>query len=120
MEDKNTNLRLDLEGIQADFELIGTYIKEFSDLMISQGISNYPIFIAHFSNLDIGKPIFNRDEHKLNWNYNASFVEEFIKKGILESDKTQDFLKNWGDAKQKACILMMGGEENKFVFIPLV
>ena len=56
-----------------------------SDVVMDQGVSEFPIFVVHQHTVDIGINIVDRENIKGNWSVNASSLEEFVTKQILSS-----------------------------------
>lgn len=107
-----------LESLQNDFETVKDSLKIIGERVVSEGISDYPIFVASRDWVEMGKPIFSREDMHLNWYFYASLMEEFVKKNIIKRDKIAAFKKAYPDADEKACIFIVVGEDAKFVFIP--
>jgi hypothetical protein len=107
-----------LESLQNDFETVKEYLQVISERVVNEGISEYPIFVASREWVEMGKPIFSREDMQLNWYFYASLLEEFIKKDIIKRDKVTAFKKAYPDSDEKACIFVVVGNEAKFAFIP--
>lgn len=109
-----------LESLRNDVAQIGLHLKEIAERVIDEGISEFPVFVASFEMIDIGKPIFDRDIIQLNWFFNASILEDFVRKNIVKKENLNRFQKVYGDPKEEACIFMVTPEEARFVFVPYV
>jgi len=107
-----------LESLQNDMAVIGPFLKEVSDRIISEGISEYPIFIASQEIIQLGKPVLDREEFQVNWFYTVSILEDFINKKLLNLSTQHEFLKRWDDPTQKACIFIVLPNEASFIFLP--
>ncbi|MCB0642995.1 MAG: hypothetical protein KDC44_15205, partial [Phaeodactylibacter sp.] len=64
---------------------------EAADTVIDQDVSEYPIFVVHQQQVDIGIPIIDREKVKGNWSVNVSTLEEFVTKQIIEEEKVEEF-----------------------------
>lgn len=107
-----------LRSLNEDLQVIGPFLKEFSKHVILDGISEYPVYIASFEPSNLGKPFFDRLQHKLNWYYNASILEEFVNKKVVTREKVDEFMSTFGDPEERACILILLEDEASFLFIP--
>lgn len=107
-----------LESLQNDVALVGEHLKAIAERVIEEGISEYPVFIAAQEIVEIGRPIFDRDEFTLNWFFNASILEEFVNKQIVTKENLNRFKRTMGDPQEKAAIFVITTEEARFVFVP--
>ena len=107
-----------IESIKSDFKIIESHLKEITQRVIDESISTHPIFIASQEMVDIGRPILDRNEVQVNWFFNVSIMEDFVRKGLIQSNKTSEFKRTHGDPLEKACIFVIVGEEGQFLFVP--
>lgn len=107
-----------LEGIRNDVRVMGTFMRDLSMHVINEEISQFPVYVAYTGDINIGRPFFNLEKHHLNWNYNASILEEFIKRGVVQEDKVEHFQETYGDPEERACIFVVTQEAGGFVFVP--
>lgn len=114
MTDKDTIL----ESLYNDFEKVKESLRFVARKVIEEEISEFPIFVASHEWVEIGKPIFNREEIELNWFFFVSFVEEFEKRKLILRAKLKDFKDTYNDAEVKACIFLITETEAQFIFVP--
>ena len=107
-----------LRSLNEDIQVIGSFLKDFSRHVIKEGISEYPVYVASFEPSNLGKPFFDRLQHKLNWYYNASILEEFVDKKVVSRAKVEEFMNTFGDPEERACVLILLEDEASFLFIP--
>lgn len=107
-----------LTSIRNDVAVIGSQLKVIAQRVIEEGISDYPVFIASQQILDIGKPIFDRDEIQINWFFNASILEDFLRRDLVSGAKLGEFRDAFGDPQTTACIFVVADEQGQFVFVP--
>jgi hypothetical protein len=107
-----------LESIATDVRIVGSFMRELSMHVINEEISPFPVYVAYKDEINIGKPMFSKEEHQLNWNYNASILEEFVKRGVVAPDKVEEFEKTYGDPEERACIFLVTPETGGFIFVP--
>lgn len=118
-------MKLDEEillSLQTDLEICRDYIRQVSLGMLKGSISNYPIFVALRTeqDVDLGLPIVIRQELDLQWSFNASHLEEFVSKGIVTHEKTQDFIKNYKNPEEFLCVFVAEDGAMSFIFLPYV
>lgn len=107
-----------LESLRNDIAQIGEHLKEIAHRVIDEGISEYPVFVAAQQMVDIGRPIFDRDVYPINWFFNASILEDFVRKEIVQKSNLTRFKRAFDSPKDTACIFVVTDEEARFVFIP--
>lgn len=107
-----------LASIRNDIALLSPVLNKLSQTILHEGISQYPIFVAHNGDMAIGRPFIDRSLYHTNWWYNASHLEEFVKKELVQKDKVNDFRETYGDPEERACVFLASAEGGGFVFIP--
>jgi hypothetical protein len=107
-----------LEAIRNDIRIIGPTMRAFSMHVIQEEISEFPVYVAYQDAVSIGKPFLSKENDHLNWHYNVSILEEFVKRGVVEKDKVDDFIDTFGDPEERACIFVVLPEQGGFVFVP--
>ena len=83
-----------------------------------EGISNYPIFIAHQDEASIGIPIITRKESKDIWSINVSTLEEFYTKKMIAEEKLEDFKNLYNNHKFDICFFVISELGAQFIFFP--
>ncbi len=106
-----------LKSLETDLVLFSDSIKETAEDIIEE-LSKYPIFIAHQHEASIGELIIDKDEFSTDWNIHASTLEEFVEKGIVNSEKQEFFKQNYKDPHKFICVFVMVPEGANFVFYP--
>ena len=107
-----------LEAIRSDIRIIGSTMRAFSIHVIEEDISQFPVYVAYQDAVSIGKPFLSKENDHLNWHYNVSILEEFVKRGVVEKEKLEDFIETFGDPEERACIFVILPEQGGFVFVP--
>lgn len=103
----------------------GVDIAHYGDLLheaftgvINEGVSNYPVFIFHQQDINVGIPIADRNEVAGNWSVNVSTLEEFYIKGLVSIDQVEDIKKKIAGDPPQFCCLVIAGENGSIIFLP--
>ena len=107
-----------LEKLEEDFRRMGSYLQKLSEEIMEQKISRYPIFIAQMQMVDLGRPIRAFEVYTLNYHYNVSFLEEFVKKDIITGEKLNIFREAWNHPERHCCFFLVTPLEAGFVYVP--
>ncbi len=107
-----------LVSLEKDLELYAESIKEVAIEIMVEGISANPIFIAHQHTVSIGEMILNREELNTEWTIQASTFEEFVEKGIINSEKKAMFLKAYKKPEDYMCVFVIVPEGANFIYYP--
>lgn len=107
-----------LKSLKTDLDFYAESIKEVAIEIISEGLSAYPVFIAHQHQVSVGEMILDRDELGTQWTIQASTLEEFIKTGLIKEERKAAFIKNYKKPEDYMCLLVIVPEGANFVFYP--
>ncbi len=110
-----------LKQVEAEIGLVKEVIKEASQTIRKDEVSNFPIFIAYKNFFPIGEQIIDHQdmELQLSHSFNVSTAEEFIKNGIIAMDKAKFFIANYKSVETHFCLFVVDEEgASNFVFIP--
>ena len=107
-----------LGSISKDFVVIADTLKEASYQIRKRGFSDYPIFPISKIDLPIGQLLIRKLELATNWNYNASFLDEFVQREIVAEDKVEEFKESYKDPDEFCCLFVVDDEFTNFVYIP--
>ena len=109
-----------LESVQHDVDVYSDYLRKIAMGVISKKISDYPIFVAHREPfVNIGRPIIVAEQMQTDWSFNASLLEEFMKKSLIDARRTANFKNIYKDPEKHVCLFIVSGEsEANFVFCP--
>jgi len=109
-----------LESLQNDLPLYEDYLRKVGRAVMENGISRYPIFIAHReAQIGIGRPIVLAELMQSQWSINASVLEEMVRKGIVNRNKVEHFKEIYKSPMQHACLFVISGESDAgFAFYP--
>ena len=85
----------------------------------NENVSNYPIFVAAKSAVEIGVTLFPQGHLPDNWRVTASSLEEFHAKKIIDTEKMADFMDLYRSRPEEICVFTIDTEGvSKFIFIP--
>ncbi len=107
-----------LKSLEADLKFYNESLKEVAVEIMAEGISAYPIFVAHQHEVKLGEVILDKNDLNTDWSIHASTMEEFMEKGLILPDKQEKFLKQYKDAYQFMCVFVIVPEGANFVFFP--
>lgn len=107
-----------LGNITKDFVKVYKIMQEAAYQMRVRKISDYPIFPMTKSDSPVGQVIIERNTSNLDWNYYASFLEEFIAAGLIQ--KPEHFKEAYKNPDEFCCLFVIDAETDfmNFVFLP--
>lgn len=89
-----------------------------SEVVLDENVSNYPIFVVHQQEVEIGIPLLEPNGKDMKWSVNISTLEEFVAKGIIFEDKVDEFRKNYKDPEVFLCLFSLSELGAQFLYIP--
>ena len=108
-----------LGTITKDFAIVSDTLREAAYQIKKRGISEYPIFaIGKDPGIPIGQLLIDKHEVATEWYFNASFLDEFVQRGLVEKDKESIFKETYKDPDEFCCLFVVDGEFTRFVYIP--
>ena len=107
-----------LGTISKDFIAVSDTIKEAAYQMRIRKISDYPIFPVSKIDLPIGSLLIHKQEQNLQWNYNISFLDEFVQRQLVTSEHIEDFKRNYKNPDEFACLFIVDQDFTNLLFIP--
>jgi len=107
-----------LISLERDLKFFYESIREVAVEIMVEGLSNYPIFIAHQHELKLGELILDRNDLNTDWSIHASTLEEFVDKGVIKSVLKDRFIKTYKDPYEYMCLFVVVPEGANFVFYP--
>ena len=107
-----------LKSLEADLKLYSESIKEIATEILNEGLSEYPIFVAHQHEVALGELIMDKSELNTSWSIQASMLEEFVEKGIIHKEKKDRFIKQYKNPNEYMCLFVIVPEGANFVFYP--
>jgi hypothetical protein len=106
-----------LGTISQDFVKVADTLKEASYQIRKAGFE-FPIFPISKTEIPIGQVLIPKGSLELTWNYYASFLNEFVQRELVASDKEEEFKSNYKDPDEFCCLFVVDKEFTNFVYIP--
>ena len=106
-----------LGTISADFVKVSDALKEASYQIRKEGFEQ-PIFPICKEEQPIGQLLFGRRELQTDWNYYASFLDEFVQRELIDAARKQDFVDTYKDPDEFCCLFVVDREFTNFIYIP--
>ncbi len=109
-----------LVSLETDLKFFNESIHEVAIEIMVEGLSNYPIFIAHQHELKLGELILDRHDLHTEWSIHASTLEEFVEKGIIKEILKERFIKSYKNPNDFMCVFVVVPEGANFIYYPYV
>lgn len=106
-----------LGTISQDFVKVADTLKEASYQIRKAGFE-YPIFPICRELQPIGQPLLQPELHGTDWQYFAAYLDEFVQRDLITSDKVEAFKEAYKDPDEFCCLFVIDAQFTKFVFIP--
>ena len=120
MDDANSpdvNRKL-LGMISGDFVKVSDQLKEASYQIRKRGFSDHPVFVVSQEPAEIGLMLFEREAMGNRWNYQASFLQEFVDRNLVGQESVELFVENYKNSEEYCCLFVIHGDFAGFVFVP--
>ena len=105
-----------LGKISSDFIKVADQLKEASYQIKKRGFSDFPVFPISKTEIPIGTLLYEKNQFGNEWVYNASFMEEFKQRELI--DKEEDFKTIYKDPDEFCCLFVLDESFTNFIFIP--
>lgn len=90
-----------------------------ADTIRNENVSNYPMFVASKTAVEIGVMLFPQGQLPDGWIVTASSLEEFHVRKIIDTDKIDDFRALFHERPTEICVFALDTEGgSRFIFIP--
>lgn len=107
-----------LVSLENDLKLYSESIHEVAVEIMVEGLSRYPIFVAHQHEVKLGELILDRYDLNTEWTIQASTIEEFVEKGIIKKELQERFIKSYKNPHDYMCMFVIVPEGANFVYYP--
>jgi len=93
-------------------------LSKASDKIMESDVTNYPIFVVHKQEVNLGILLIEREKMNTNWSINASSLEEFVTKQLVYENKLDEFKKTYKDPQTHICAFVISDIGAQFIFLP--
>jgi len=107
-----------LISLEKDLKFFNESIREVATEIMVEGLSNYPIFIAHQHEISLGELILDRFDLNTEWSIHASTLEEFVEKGIIKEVLKERFISSYKNPNEYMCVFVVVPAGANFVYFP--
>ena len=107
-----------LGTISKDFVVVSETLREAAYQVRKRGFSDFPIFPISRTELPIGQLLIGKRELAINWNYNITYLDEFIQRKLIDEDKVEAFKESYRNPDEFCCLFVVDGAMTGFIFIP--
>ncbi|MCS6973834.1 MAG: hypothetical protein N2044_10535 [Cyclobacteriaceae bacterium] len=107
-----------LGTISGDFVKVADNLKEASYQIRVRGFSDHPIFPVCKEEQPIGQLLIDRSLANTTWNYYASYLDEFVQRGLIDENKQEEFKAAYKNPDEYCCLFVVDKAFTNFVFIP--
>jgi hypothetical protein len=107
-----------LVSLRSDLKMFSESLYEVAVEIMVEGLSKYPIFIAHQHEIAMGELILDRVDLGTSWSIHASTLEEFVERGVIKAELEKRFIESYKDPKDFMCVFVVVPEGANFVFVP--
>jgi hypothetical protein len=116
MASQNKNALLEIERLLKRYR---SSLSTAADTIRDENVSNYPIFVASKTAVEIGVELFSQGQLPDKWIVMASSLEEFHVRKIINSEKIDDFRNLYRTHPSEICVFVVDTEAgSQFIFIP--
>lgn len=107
-----------LGTISADFVKVCDTLKEACYQVRKQDYSPFPIVPICRQEQPIGQLLIGEGSLGNTWNYYLTYLDEFLDRGLIETEKRDDFIAAYKDPDTFCCLFVIDQDFTNFLFIP--
>ena len=104
--------------IEEDLQDYSSTMEKAQQAILDQEISKYPIFVVHQHEIELGVLLVDGTNLGLQWSINASTLEEFLSKQIIQPERVDSFKQVYKDTDQYFCCFVLSELGANFIFLP--
>ncbi len=105
-----------LGSITKDFVVVADTLKEAAYQVKKRGFSDFPIFPIAQESIPIGQLLIGREELNTAWNYNITYLDEFVQRKLVEDEEA--FKKAFKNPDEFCCLFVVDKTFTNFLFVP--
>jgi hypothetical protein len=107
-----------LLSLERELKFFKDSIQEVAIEIMMEGLSSYPIFVAHQHEVKLGEVILDRHDLNSDWSIHASTLEEFTERGVIKPELKDRFIKSYKNPNDFMCVFVVVPEGANFVYVP--
>jgi len=115
MEESNAAL---LAQMEKELVAYNTVLSKAADTIMDENVSNYPIFVVHQQEIEIGIEIIKNPLPNMPWKVNATTLEEFVAKKLIYDRQLEEFKKVYKNPEHYLCLFVLSQLGATFIFLP--
>lgn len=106
-----------LGTISGDFVKVSDTLREASYQIRRRGF-DYPIFPICKDEQPVGLMLIEKESMGNSWHYYASFLDEFVQRGLVEELFRQRFIDTYKNPDEFCCLFVIDRALTRFLYIP--
>lgn len=106
-----------LGTISQDFVKVADTLKEAS-YQIRKGGFEFPIFPICKDSQPVGQILLDKNMLGTTWNYFASYMDEFVQRGLIDAAKQEEFKAHYKDPDEFCCLFVVDEDFTNYLYIP--
>ncbi len=107
------------QQLKQELQPFMTMMGNASDTIVVEEVSSYPIFVLYKEEeVALGISLKEYEGVAMDWGINASTLEEFVAKQIIQNEKVEEFKKIYKPADSQLCLFLITKDGATFVFLP--
>lgn len=106
------------QQLERELAVYGGILGKAADTIVEKEVSEYPVFAVHQQIFDVGIPLIEREKTNGNWSVNASSLEEFVTKQIIQPDRVESFQEAFKPVETHVCLFVLSELGANFIFYP--
>lgn len=104
--------------LEQELDVFRKLMSQAADVVREKDVSDYPLFVAHQQEMEIGMLIYEGSTAGGKWNIHASTLEEFVSRQIIFDEKIEEFKQNYKDPDHYVCVFILSELGAQFAFLP--
>lgn len=110
--------RVKMRMLEQELAPYSGLLTKAAETILNADVSSYPIFVVHQHQMDMGILLIDKEQFKGNWSVNASSLEEFVTKNIIEQERIDGFRALYKKHSEELCLFVLSEMGPQFIFIP--
>lgn len=106
-----------LGTISQDFVKVADTLKEASYQIRKRGF-DFPIFPICKDSQPVGQMLLDKNMLGTTWNYFASYMDEFVQRGLIDAAKQEEFKAHYKDPDEFCCLFVVDEDFTNYLYIP--